>query len=144
MNFAPRFLAGSELCYLKKKKVSISGVLNCYSIILIPHQPIDRYDSYNFVTRRQAPLPGGKPACSRFPRLTKFYLPSLSIERCGISIRYHLAIRQPAGVKVPSILLEAETSCSAPVPTANDAAPFSQLFVSYQQVIFSAYLPMVL
>ena len=56
-------------------------------LILIPHQPIDRYDSYNFVTRRQAPLPGGKPACSRFPRLTKFYLPSLSIERCGISIR---------------------------------------------------------
>lgn len=35
--------------------------------ILISHQPIDRYDSYNSVTLRQANLPGGKPACIRFP-----------------------------------------------------------------------------
>jgi len=33
-------------------------------------------------------LPGGKPACGRFPRLRLFHLSSLSIERFRISIRH--------------------------------------------------------
>ena len=55
-------------------------------LILIFNQPIDKFDSYNAATRRQAPLPGGKPACGRFPRLAAFYLPPLSTERLKISI----------------------------------------------------------
>ena len=61
-------------------------------IILIFNQPIDKFDSYNAATRRQValksntPLPGGKPACGRFPRLAAFYLPPLSTERLKISI----------------------------------------------------------
>ena len=56
-------------------------------IILIFNQPIEKFDSYNAATRRQAPLPGGKPACGRFPRLAAFYLPPLSTERLKISIK---------------------------------------------------------
>ena len=41
---------------------------------------------WNKPIRRQAPLPGGKPACSRFPRLVLFYLWALSTERLKISI----------------------------------------------------------
>ena len=37
---------------------------------------------------RQAPLPGDKPACSRFPRLVLFHLSALSIERLKISISW--------------------------------------------------------
>ena len=56
-------------------------------LILIFNQPIDKFDSYNAATRRQAPLPGGKPACGRFPRLVLFHLSALSIEQLVISIR---------------------------------------------------------
>ena len=56
-------------------------------IILIFNQPIDKFGSYNAATRRQASLPGGKPACGRFPRLAAFYLPPLSKERSKISIK---------------------------------------------------------
>ena len=59
-------------------------------IILIFNQPIDKFDSYNAATRRQAPLPGGKPACGRFPRLAAFYLPPLSTERLKISINHSI------------------------------------------------------
>ena len=37
---------------------------------------------------RQAPLPGDKPAYSRFPRLVLFHLSALSIERLKISITW--------------------------------------------------------
>ena len=56
-------------------------------MILIFDQPIDKFDSYNAATRRQAPLPGSKPACGRFPRLAAFYLPPLSIEQSKISMK---------------------------------------------------------
>ena len=55
-------------------------------LILIFNQPIDKFDSYNAATRRQAPLQGGKPCCGRFPRLAAFYLPPLSTERLKISM----------------------------------------------------------
>ena len=42
---------------------------------------------WNKPIRRQAPLPGGKPACSRFPRLVLFHLSALSIEQLVISIK---------------------------------------------------------
>ena len=42
---------------------------------------------WNKPIRRQAPLPGGKPACSRFPRLGLFHLSALSIEQLVISIK---------------------------------------------------------
>ena len=39
---------------------------------------------------RQAPLPGGKPACGRFPWLVLFHLSALPIERLKISISIKL------------------------------------------------------
>ena len=68
-------------------KRHISPIFLVVILILIFNQPIDKFDSYNAATRRQAPLPGGKPACGRFPRLAAFYLPPLSTERLKISIR---------------------------------------------------------
>ena len=41
---------------------------------------------YNKTIRRQTPLPGGKPACGRFPRLVLFYLSAFPTERLEISI----------------------------------------------------------
>ena len=60
---------------------------NIKGLILIFNQPIDKFDSYNAAARRQASLPGGKPACGRFPRLVLFYLSALPIERLKISIK---------------------------------------------------------
>ena len=65
----------------------ISPIFLVVILILIFNQPIDKFDSYNAATRRQAPLPGGKPACGRFPRLVLFYLSALPIERLKISIK---------------------------------------------------------
>ena len=37
-----------------------------FILILIFNQPIDKYDSYNAATRRQAPLPGDSPPAVAF------------------------------------------------------------------------------
>ncbi|MBP0956679.1 MAG: helix-turn-helix domain-containing protein [Oscillospiraceae bacterium] len=75
-------------------------------IILIFNQPMDKDDSYNPATRRQAPLQGGKPCCSRFPRLAVFYLPSLSTEQLKISIKLLSQFFQFAGLEENKIIIK--------------------------------------
>ena len=89
-------------------------------IILIFNQPIDKFDSYNAATRRQAPLPGGKPACGRFPRLAAFYLPPLSTERLKISMK-----RLAAALAAVTIAAVTLAGCAAveEFPDETDAIP---------------------
>ncbi|MCI7768383.1 MAG: hypothetical protein MSJ26_10465, partial [Oscillospiraceae bacterium] len=49
--------------------VSVKKILPFYKqqdFILIFNQPIDKFDSYNAATRRQAPLPGDSPPAVAF------------------------------------------------------------------------------
>ena len=52
--------------YRQNDMVGVFAVFGGLRIILILNQPIDRYDSYNFTTLRQAPLSGGSLSAVAF------------------------------------------------------------------------------
>ena len=95
---------------------------------------------------RQAPLPGGKPACGRFPWLVLFHLSALPIERLKISIRTRLhkhmrtSFRQILPQTALKILAGRKPACGF-LPTLQQNYARKSAHISYEdRFLFFSFL----